>query len=206
MNKILAALLLLLTIFVSTSAQAQGVQGLSTPELPSDADRMYLTLFDDGSETAQAVQGWFDGSLLGLRQRTRYKCVPCDREMYKERYAEENSDILIKLQAPNGDDVSVIRRDEVPMTDAALQERIRADCQRWRRLNCDNGQCRPSKPEAPTVPDKPQKPEPPAPAPVQPLPPPKPQMDLPAWVLIISVLAGAVVGLGLSYRDQYKGI
>lgn len=206
MNKILAALLLLLTIFVSTSAQAQGVQGLSNPELPSDADRMYLTLFDDGSETAKAVQGWFDGSLLGLRQRTRYKCVPCTDEIYKERYAESNDDVLIKLQSPDGDDVCVIRRDEVPMTDAALQERIRADCQRWRRLNCDNGKCKPTKPETPTQPARPETPTTPTTPAPQPLPQPKPQMDLPIWVLIVSVLAGAVVGLGLSYREQYKGI
>jgi hypothetical protein len=211
MNKFFLALLL---TFMSFSAlSAQGVQGLSSSqavELPMDADRMYLTLFDDDSEESDAVQGWLDGSLLGLRQHTRYQRIHCGTPMYHQRYATDNQGVALRLQAPNGDDVCVVHRDEIPMTDAALKERIKEDCQRWRLRNCPDGRCRPqTEPkQEPEQDDPPVAPLPrPQPTPIKPSPTPRETspMDIPIWLMILVPLVGAVVGVGLSYHEQYKG-
>lgn len=212
----LYSIALAIVLLVSPVA-AQGVQGLATSSdtqtLPQDESALYVTIFNDGSSEAQTATAWFGTSLRSFIANARYNNVDCNGKAYRYKYADKWRGTCVAVTCPNGEVVSRIPYNEMPITDAALRERITEDCNLFRRRRLLRQQCGPNGCPAPQPPPLQSQPEPvkPQPEPVKPLkiePSPIPNqrasMDLPIWVLLIAGIVGTLLGLAVSYHAQYK--
>lgn len=184
--------------------------------LPQDQNMWYISVVGDTKDARyREVLGWFESNanLKHLKDQVHFCPVGSGTAIYKERYAPNIQGLpTVRVQDHEGVVIYEAAGSAIPMTPDALHTAIANDAQMaqgcrpilpWRRemeKRCPGpGPC----PNPNPSPD-------PDPQPIPPAPPGPPDIVKPAqsilppwWAMLMAMLAGAIVGAVVKWRETY---